>query len=418
MKQSPLAPGSPRFALADLAQDIAGDLPRDLVLRWNDSDRDPAYHDELLAPFLVEGTIVSTDSAGLSSLTQRLPLAAVLKAVSEPKEILYALAKPIGGEAIGTWIADNSQLFFPASVKPSTVMDQLFEAQRRISSRTVQVGIGVHVGACYKLAGGLYGEQADLIEHVAEEVTRGGEILITESTFQALEVRHQRLAVPCEPDRSPIPLRSITRFSSRGPHVDGKDHRYPAPFSQEFLHTLRMHTSNELKRMPFADLRRTSTVVFVKATPPPRAKLLDAFTELAIVDAVVRRDAERKGATLIKSNGAIAIILLDSHSAAVEFALELDEALSANAPDARIALAHGEVFVFELDRAQSEGHIAREIAGDPVNIASKLAEDSGLGGVLVDRSVHLPQLSSSLETEPYSHRVGSLLLEGSRIARR
>jgi hypothetical protein len=53
-----------------------------------------------------------------------------------------------------------------------------------------------------------------------------------------------------------------------------------------------------------------------------------------------------------------------------------------------------------------------------VNIASKLAKDSDPAGVLVDRSVNLPQLSSSLETEPYSHRVGSLLLEGSRISRR
>jgi class 3 adenylate cyclase len=418
VKQSPTAPGSPRFALADLAQDIAGDLPRDLILRWNDSDRDPAFHDELLAPFLVEGTIVSTDSAGLSSLTQRLPLASVLKLVSEPKEILHALAKAIDGEAIGTWIADNSQLFFPARVQPSTVMDQLFEAQRRIASRTVQVGIGVHVGACYKLADGLYGEHADLIEHVAEEVTRGGEILITESTYAALEARHQRLAVPCELGRSQIPLRSITRFGSSGPHIDGDDDRYPAPFSQDFWRMLKSHTSPELERMPFSDLRRSGTVVFVKATPPARARLLDAFTELAIVDAVVRRDCERKGATLIKSNGAIAIALFDATDAAVNFAIELDEALSANAPDARIALAHGEVFVFELDREPHEGHFAREIAGDPVNIASKLAEDSGLGGVLVDRSVSLPSLPSSLLAERYSHRVGSLELEGARITRR
>lgn len=409
-----LAPAPSRLSITDLAQDIAGDLPRDLVLEWSASDQTPAIHERLLAPYLVRGTIVSTDSAGLSSLTQRLPLAAVLKLVSEPKEILYALGRAIGGEAIGVWTADNSQLFFDASIEPAAVVDQLFEAQRRIASRTVQVGVGVHVGACYRLAGGLFGEQADNIEHVAEELTRGGEILSTESTFARMAPHQRALTALCSPPRAAIPLYVTTQFTT-GSFVDAEESGadYPAPLSRRFLDTLRSHTVAELAAMPFAEHRRTRSVVFVQSAPRARLRLLDAFTELAVVDALLRRTVERLGGDLVKSNGAIAIALFERDADAVHFALALEEELSANAPDARIAVARGEVFVFDLDRAP-----AREIAGDPVNIASKLAEDSALTGVLVDRSVSLPALASRYATERYSLSIGAIALEGARLTLR
>ncbi len=419
MAQPPTLLPAQRVSLSDVAQDIAGDLPRELLLRWNDSARTTAVHDELLAPYLVRGTIVSSDSAGLSSLTQRLPLAAVLKLVSEPKEILYALARAVGAEPIGVWTADNAQLFFDESIAPSTVLEQLIEAQRTIATRAVQIGIGVHVARCYRIAGGLYGEEADLIEHVAEDVTRGGEILITQSTYENISSAQRARSAPCEPGRGPVPLRSITQFDGPSLAVNGEDTDYPAPFSRAFLHTLRAHSVAELSVMPLHDHRRRSHVVFVKVSPGARLRLLDAFTELALVDGLFRRTVERHRALtpsrceLIKSNGALAIALFEQPSHAVEFALELEEELSANAPDARIALAHGEVFVFDLD-----AHSSREIAGDPVNIAAKLAEDTALDGVLVDRSISLPSLPASRASERYSLRVGSIALEGARIVRR
>jgi class 3 adenylate cyclase len=407
-----LAPAPSRLSITDLAQDIAGDLPRDLVLEWSASDRTPAIHQRLLAPFLVRGTIVATDSAGLSSLTQRLPLAAVLKLVSEPKEILFALGRAIGGEAIGVWTADNSQLFFDEAIEPAAVLDQLFEAQRRIASRTV------HVGECYRLAGGLFGEQADSIEHVAEELTRGGEILSTESTYARMAPRHRALTALCAPARAAIPLYVTTQFGACA-FVETPDAGadYPAPFSKRFLDTLRSHTVAELAAMPFAEHRRQRAVVFVQAAPGARLRLLDAFTELAVVDALIRRTVERLGGDLVKSNGAIAIALFERDADAVQFALALEEELSANAPDARIAVARGEVFVFDLDRADASAP-AREIAGDPVNIASKLAEDSALTGILVDRSVSLPPLASRYATERFSLRLGAIALDGVRVALR
>ena len=57
-------------SLADLWRDIAGAIPPDLVLRWNERDRSADRHDTLLAPFRARGTIVSVDSAGLSRMTE------------------------------------------------------------------------------------------------------------------------------------------------------------------------------------------------------------------------------------------------------------------------------------------------------------------------------------------------------------
>lgn len=407
---------APRLSLADVVHDIAGDLPREILLEWNASDRSPAVHDALLAPYLVRGTIVSSDSAGLSSLTQRLPLAAVLKLVAEPKEILHALARAIGGEAIGVWTADNTQLFFDERIAPERVIDQLFEAQRRVASRTVQIGIGAHVAECYRIAGGLYGPEADLIEHVAEELSRGGELLITPALYDRASPS-QRAAARVVQDRAHLELYSITRFDRSSPFVDGNDTAYPAPFSPAFDALLRAHTASELAAMPLSDVRRTRTVVFIKAAIAPRTRLLDGFTELAIVDAIVRRtlDAQPRGATLVKSNGALAIALFEEDHAAIDFALAIEDELLANAPDARIALARGELFVFAMNDA------ALEVAGDPVNIASKLAEDSALSGVLVDRSVSIATrgaLASSRVGERYSLSLGSLSLEGTRFLRR
>jgi class 3 adenylate cyclase len=169
--------------------------------------------------------------------------------------------------------------------------------------------------------------------------------------------------------------------------------------------------------MPFAEHRRQRAVVFVQAAPGAKLRLLDAFTELAVVDALIRRTVERLGGDLVKSNGAIAIALFERDADAVQFALALEEELSANAPDARIAVARGEVFVFDLDRADASAP-AHEIAGDPVNIASKLAEDSALTGILVDRSVSLPPLASRYATERYSLRLGAIALDGVRVTLR
>ncbi|HRI71224.1 MAG TPA: hypothetical protein PK156_43625, partial [Polyangium sp.] len=173
-------------SLADLAEDIAGALPAELVLAWNESDKSNSTQARFLEPYIVRGTIVAMDAAGLSKLTQRRTLPEVLKLISEPKEILHALGKAIGGQAIGVWVADNAQMFFPENIDPVLVVEQMLAVQQRGKSLPVKIGIAIHFAECVSIAGGLFGDEADFIEAIAEDHTRGGEIVVSQSIYQRL----------------------------------------------------------------------------------------------------------------------------------------------------------------------------------------------------------------------------------------
>ena len=58
-------------ALADLTQDMAGPVPVHLLYAWAAGEQEPAHADALLDPYRVEGTVVSSDTSGLSRMTGR-----------------------------------------------------------------------------------------------------------------------------------------------------------------------------------------------------------------------------------------------------------------------------------------------------------------------------------------------------------
>src|SRR4051812_50175659 len=128
------------ISLADLRQDIAGTIPAHLVLGWNEREKSPERHAELLAPYRIRGTIVSTDSAGLSKLSQRYALPQVMKLVSEPKEVIHAHGKAIGGEAGGAWGADHSQGFYGEAIGPAARVSPMLGGPRRDRAPGAPVG--------------------------------------------------------------------------------------------------------------------------------------------------------------------------------------------------------------------------------------------------------------------------------------
>src|SRR5947207_1008118 len=135
-------------ALADLTQDIAGPVPIQLLHDWANGEQDIGAAQALLASFRTEGTVVSSDTSGLSRLTQAMDLLDVLSLISQPKEILHALGREIGGRAIGTWIADNTEMFYPAGLQPDTVVNAMAEVQFRIQERLrVRIGMCIHSGS-------------------------------------------------------------------------------------------------------------------------------------------------------------------------------------------------------------------------------------------------------------------------------
>lgn len=162
MTRTPILP-----ALADLDHGTEGPLPLGLLRSWAESDRTPATHSRLVAPYLRRGTAVVSDSSGLSRLTEALPPADVLKHVSEANEIVAAHGLAVGGEAIGTWTADDTVMFYPEFVEETRVIDAMISAQIANRANLVQFGMAVHRGEYCHIGGALYGEDADRVEHAA-----------------------------------------------------------------------------------------------------------------------------------------------------------------------------------------------------------------------------------------------------------
>lgn len=378
--------GTHDISLADLTQDIAGALPYDLVLRWNESDKSPETHDLLLEPYAVRGTIVSMDAAGLSKLTQRRSLAEVLKLVSEPKEVLHAFGKALGGRAIGVWAADNAQMFFPDPLEPAAIVEQMLAVQKRSRALTVKMGIGIHWGDCVNIAGGLFGDAADFIEEIAENHTHGGEIVLSQSVFARLP---EALRMFAEPRKDLVEFGTLWSMVDVPDHfraVMGEDIRYPTPFDDDFFQKLRTSSLEQLAPEKFDEYRKNAAIAFVKINRSPKPMLLDVFTELSLADVALRRTALEHHGDVVKSTGSLAIVLFQGEGEALEFAraaIRMQRTLGLNA---RVGIAKGDVFLFPLAGG------GRDIAGNAVNVASKLSEDAGLDGILVEASATTPTI--------------------------
>lgn len=367
-------------SLADISQDVAGEIPVDVVVRWAMSDRSAATHEELIAPHVVQGTIVCSDSVGLSKLTTERSLCDVLELVDGPKQVLIEHAEPIGGRAVGTWVADNSETFFDSTVGVQDVVEQMICAQREIAQLPIQIGLGIHCGEFVSLSSGLFGQEVDVVETLAEDYTAGGEIAVTEAVKRRLAAPLQGRLMPKEFPYAPtysLLYRDIAVEGPRHPHA-----AYPAPYPHDFLRYVRTRRSagaqDELDRR----YARKGLVVLVRVHYPRNAFLLDELAGLVLSNFILREVARQYPVERIKSNGSLGIYVGEDLEAVLEFSRELRSQMQSSDYGVSVAVASGEILVFPMD---SNG---KDIAGGPVNVASKWAEDSGVNGkIIVDSSV-------------------------------
>lgn len=399
------------ISLADLSPGISGVIATEMVLLWNSRPKSAERHARMMQPYLTRGTMVSTDAAGLSTLTQRYSLPQVMKLISEPKEVIHALGKAIGGEAIGVWAADNTQMFYPDSIAAAKVIAQMREVQRRLTALTVQVGMGVHQVECYRIAGGLFGPDVDMIEEVAEERTHGGEIVVSTPVLAQLAEPLRCTASRRADLQSYGELWSLSDDGAPLVVAEGSDINYPTPFDSAFFATLRASSLAALERASFRDYCVTPTVAFVRTAHRRHEYLLDEFTDMSLMDLAFRRIASSYKGDVVKSNGILAIVLFDNSDAAIAFSRDIIETTRTLGLDAHVGVTRGEVFLFPLAGG------GRDIAGNPINIASKLAEDSGLRGILVESSALTETLAAQLaeSAEPFSLTISRVTLTGYRI---
>ncbi len=122
----------------------------------------------------------------------------------------------------------------------------------------------------------------------------------------------------------------------------------------------------------------------VKVIHKAKNFLLDELSDWILANTIMKKITVVDGIEEIKSNGSLGIFVTTDTSQAIQFAQDVKDTLLANNYIVNIGISKGEVLIFPLTKG------LKEIAGGPVNIASKMAEDSdGKGQVLIENSVSL-----------------------------
>jgi class 3 adenylate cyclase len=401
-------------ALADLTQDIAGPVPVQLLHDWASGEQDLAAAQSLLDPFRIEGTVVASDTAGLSKLTQATDLVEVISLISRPKEIVHALGVEIGGRAIGIWIADNTEMYYPDSVSAESVVEAMWEAQRRIAARnSVRIGMCVHSGFFYEIGGGLYGPDADAVEHLAEDYSRGDEILVTERIRAKL--RASAFAFEMRNDLTEIyspGVLSITKAKGLADLI-GDRRNYPHPYTDEFIRMLNAIDDAPSKEAAISDIYarflRAAAIVFIARDRTQAEKSLSTMMDDLVTNALLEklvRDGD-PGSALVECGGGLAVLVFTDVGDALDFAVGQRRRFEQNGLAVKIGVDYGAILFFESENGR------KNLVGDPVNTASKISEDAGRPGrvSITDRAVELLP-GKLLSAEPFTTKISNVSISG------
>lgn len=372
-------------SLFDTAQDIIGALPLKLVADWLGSEqtRDDALR--LLESFKVRGYSVSSDSAGLTKLTQQKGLLEILAIINHPKTIVYGVGKAIGGEGVGIWAADNTQMFYPESVDAAMLVSAMLTVQDEIA-RTCQIkiGIGAHFGEYYSLGGGLYGFEADAIEEVAENETAGGEIVISQAICDRLPANHGFSLERRSDLNTDIGAFYRVLDGKRLHELQPHDQRYPIPYSEDFYTDLvayqaRAHDEALTRQLSEKYLQHKVVVLIDRENQEGDVHEISMFNHLsfsALMKDIGLRLLPPTAGTEIKVAGSLGIYVFDDAAAALNFARSFREEFAKYEIGCRVGIDAGDVLIFDLPAG------GKDIAGNPVNVASKMSQDKGAFGKL------------------------------------
>jgi class 3 adenylate cyclase len=375
--------------LFDVTQDIIGALPLKLVEQWLSSDQTYADALKLLNGHKVIGYSVSSDSVGLTKLCQQKGLLEILAIINQPKKIVHGYGKAIGGESVGIWAADNTQMFYPDDLSASTLVSTLLTIQDAIAkSCQIKIGLGAHYGSFYSISGGLYGAEADAIEEIAENHTCGGEILISQTIRDRLPANHNFI-IKKRDDLHPA-IGNIYRVlgGDRLTELQPDNQRYPIPYSEDFYADLLAYetqlanqnidqsfTHNLIERY----IQQKVVVLIESKSESVETHEVSMFNQLsfsALMKDIGLRLLNKTSAEEIKVVSSLGIYAFDDAHDAVNFAQTFRQELVKQDITCRIGIDRGEVLIFNLPFG------TKDIAGSPVNVASKMAQDRGKFGKL------------------------------------
>ncbi|XXX76154.1 hypothetical protein WMF30_51745 [Sorangium sp. So ce134] len=370
-------------ALFDVAQDIIGGLPIKLIDQWLSSEQTEQDALRILEPYKVKGFGVSSDSAGLTKLTQQKGLLDILAIIDQPKKIVYGYGTAIGGQGVGIWAADNTQMFYPAHVRAETLLSAMLTIQDEVQkSCQIKIGLGAHHGEFYSISGGLYGQEADAIEEIAENETEGGEIAVTQAVVDLLPPDHAFSIARRSGEPTALGHTFRVLDGPRLSQVKPAAGSYPIPYSEAFYRDLsafgaRLSDSALGERLAEKYMRNKVVVLIERESQEEASRFVSMFNNLslsAMMKDVGMLHLPESGGVEIKVAGPLGIYTFDDAAAAFAFAQAFRQELGRAGVACRIGIDEGPALLFDLPSG------GRDIAGMPVNMASKMAQDNGRPG--------------------------------------
>jgi class 3 adenylate cyclase len=162
------------------------------------------------------------------------------------------------------------------------------------------------------------------------------------------------------------------------------DQRYPIPYSEDFYADL-LEYEIRLTDQDFAHalvdkyIQNKVVVMIESKNELVEAHEVSMFNQLsfsALMKDIGLRLLNATSGTEIKVVSSLGIYAFDDAIAAVKFAQTFRQEFAAQDITCRIGIDRGEVLIFNLPFG------TRDIAGNPVNVASKMAQDKGEFGKL------------------------------------
>ncbi len=178
-----------------------------------------------------------------------------------------------------------------------------------------------------------------------------------------------------------------------GPRLSGVTPRrglYPIPYSEAFhadLVAYRARQNDAAFGKHLSDkYTQTKVVVLVERESEPEetheVAVLKNLTLSAMMKKIGMQHLPPRNGVEIKVAGLISIYVFDHATDAVGFAQAFRQALAEEGASCRIGIEAGPVLVFDLPTG------GKDIAGAPVNVASKMAQDKGeWGKIYLSRAV-------------------------------
>jgi class 3 adenylate cyclase len=399
-------------------EDLAGPMPVEVLRGWVEGTRSVTRAWEYLKQYLDEGTVLAGDGWRMTARSLATDPVELAAQVNRSKRIVYALVAAAGGRAPGApWRADNFEVFFPARAPVEFALGVALEAHKRIAAAgAVPLCACLHRGHFYELGGGLYGDDANLVEFLAEEAAHGGETLATRAVIDGLrratklasarrtDLDHMQVEIHrIAPDASvPVPLAMASATGT-----------YPLPYPEAFYRELCV--VDDAARWPAVRAELSArylgerSVVMAELCEPTPSRPYDIL-EGAIKDGEVALAVTRllpDGGHLIENARGAVLASFDDPQAAVDFAWGLGRALFDVDRQVQIGVDRGPALL-----VPGTGDEPTALIGAPVPVASKLCHEMGEPNLLHVSERALAGVKLPAEGKPFTRRVSDVPLAG------